>query len=844
MSKESVTEDSDSLCVLILAPTPKDNEFCVQVLEDARIKTRVCTSLKELYEQVNQGHAAVALIAEEYLKTDQNGLIPDLLSNQPAWSDLPIVVLLIAGEHASPSLNQLQELGNITLIRRPVRIAVFINTIRAKLRDRERQYSVRDLLRERTEVNQNLEIQQRRFSLALKAGGMAAWELQNEKLYWSDTIYDLLGLPPGEPVTLERFYSVIHPEDLPKLQEVWEASVRKNQSFEEEFRILYSGKEQRWMELMGESVEWELGNPGHFAGLFWDITAEKVQEKREQRAAEIERFLSEATMTLAASLDFETTLESVTSLCVPTLGDWAILELIGDDHTIRRMKIAHSDPGASILAEQLMQTDSIPSLKERSANSHLFGNETIFVENLTEELLQEVVPTPEHLPVLRELGAESLIVVALGIRDLQFGVLTLIQTDAAHRHKISDFKTAEELARRASIAIDNARLYKIGQQASAAKSEFVANMSHEIRTPMTAVLGYADLLAGSENDPEKLKHLRMIQKNGSFLLDIINDILDLSKIEAGKMECVTEYFAADELIADVYSMMHIRAAEKKLDFSVKYATAFPSQIESDPKRLRQILVNLIGNAVKFTSEGSIRLVISYDASGEQPAIQFEVIDTGIGITDAQLSQLFQEFSQGDTSVTRAFGGTGLGLAISARLARMLGGSIEVHSQSGSGTTFTCKITAGLVESASLIQPQNEHKTSIDKPDSQGSAPSLSCNVLVVDDRRDIRYIVKQFLIKSGAQVESANDGLEAIERIKQAEKSYDMILLDMQMPRLDGYQTAERLRSLGFKQPIIALTADAMHGDMTRCLASGCDAFISKPINTKELIETVARYTQ
>lgn len=844
MSKEAVTEDSDSLCVLILAPTPKDNEFCVKVLEDARIKTRVCTNLQDLCNQVSQGNAAVALIAEEYLKTDKNRLIPELLSNQPAWSDLPIVVLLIAGEHASPSLNQLQELGNITLIRRPVRIAVFINTIRANLRDRERQYSVRNLLRERTEVNQNLEVQQRRFSLALKAGGMAAWELQHDHLYWSDTIYDLLGFPPGEPVTLEKFYSAIHPEDLPELKEVWETSVREKQSFEEEFRILYSGKEQRWMALMGESVEWELGNPGHFAGLFWDITAEKVQEKREQRAAEIERFLSEATMTLAASLDFEKTLEGVTSLCVPTLGDWAILELIGDDHTIRRMKIAHADPGASLLAEQLMQTDSAPPSKELSGNPHLFGNETVFIEHLTDELLSEIVPTTEHLPVLRELGAESLIVVALGIRDQQFGVLTLIQTDATLRHKISDFKTAEELARRASIAIDNARLFKIGQQASAAKSEFVANMSHEIRTPMTAVLGYADLLAGSENDPEKLKHLRMIQKNGSFLLDIINDILDLSKIEAGKMECVKERFAADELIADVYSMMHVRAVEKKLDFSVEYTTSIPSQIESDPKRLRQILVNLIGNAVKFTSDGSIRLVISYDASGEFPVIQFEVIDTGIGITEAQLSQLFQEFSQGDTSVTRAFGGTGLGLAISARLAHILGGKIEVTSHPGTGTTFTCNIHAGLVDSVPLIHPEKKHNSTSDASISQIAQPVLSCNVLIVDDRRDIRYLVKQFLKKSGAEVESVNDGLEAIERVEQGQNSYDMILLDMQMPRLDGYQTAERLRSLGFKRPIIALTADAMHGDMTRCLASGCDAFLSKPINTKELIETVARYTQ
>ncbi|HAH43379.1 MAG TPA: two-component system sensor histidine kinase/response regulator, partial [Planctomycetaceae bacterium] len=157
---------------------------------------------------------------------------------------------------------------------------------------------------------------------------------------------------------------------------------------------------------------------------------------------------------------------------------------------------------------------------------------------------------------------------------------------------------------------------------------------------------------------------------------------------------------------------------------------------------------------------------------------------------------------------------------------------------------TCKISAGQVDSVPMVHPEKKHKSTPDTSKSLDTQPALSCNVLVVDDRRDIRYLVKQFLTKSGAEVESVNDGLEAIERVEQGQNSFDMILLDMQMPRLDGYQTAERLRSLGFNRPIIALTADAMHGDMNRCLASGCDAFLSKPINTKELIEIVARYTQ
>ncbi|HRX83321.1 MAG TPA: ATP-binding protein, partial [Pirellulaceae bacterium] len=274
------------------------------------------------------------------------------------------------------------------------------------------------------------------------------------------------------------------------------------------------------------------------------------------------------------------------------------------------------------------------------------------------------------------------------------------------------------------------------QEASLSKSEFLANMSHEIRTPMTAVLGYTDLLASRESEPEKLDYLRTIKRNGNFLLDIINDILDLSKIEAGKMELMPEVFALQQVLADVRSMMDVRAKEKELDFRVEFDGLIPSKIESDPKRLKQILVNLTGNAIKFTQKGSVRLTVKY-RGGEEPQMQFDIIDTGIGMTEEQQGKLFQPFSQGDASVTRAFGGTGLGLAISQRLAEMLGGRISAKSEFGVGSTFSVLISAGAVDENDLISPTLDSSSDAALP--QLELHRLDCRVLVVDDRRDVRF---------------------------------------------------------------------------------------------------------
>ena len=382
-------------------------------------------------------------------------------------------------------------------------------------------------------------------------------------------------------------------------------------------------------------------------------------------------------------------------------------------------------------------------------------------------------------------------------------------------------------------------------QANRAKSEFLANMSHEIRTPMAAILGYADVLLGHLEDPDNRSCVVIIKRNGEHLLHLINDILDLSRIEAGKLEVAAEECLLPELIEEVQALMRVRAEEKQLPLRVRFDGPVPEKVHTDPTRLRQVLINLIGNAIKFTEQGSVEIVVRLDRHASSAMLEMAVIDTGIGISPEQQKALFKPFSQGDTSVTRSYGGSGLGLAISKRLVRMLGGKLTVNSREGEGSTFTVRLPINKVEGADLVQPELESQgTSV--PPSETLPLQLDCRVLVVDDRRDVRHISQHFLEKAGAVVAIAEDGQEAVEKVlaaQQDQRSFDVIVMDMQMPRMDGLQATAKLRAAGVSQPIIALTADAMKGDRDRCLQGGCNDYLAKPIDHIQLVAMVARYS-
>ncbi|WP_339907718.1 hybrid sensor histidine kinase/response regulator [Symmachiella dynata] len=375
-----------------------------------------------------------------------------------------------------------------------------------------------------------------------------------------------------------------------------------------------------------------------------------------------------------------------------------------------------------------------------------------------------------------------------------------------------------------------------------AKSEFLANMSHEIRTPMTAILGFAEVLRESNAHPDQIEAINTILRNGTYLLEIINDILDLSKIESGKIE--VELMSVDpiQIVRDVTSLMSVRAVPKRLALDIECRGPIPETIKSDPTRLRQILVNLVGNAIKFTETGGVK--IAMELAGQDtpsPKLMFEVIDTGIGITPDQMDRLFKPFAQADSSVTRRFGGTGLGLAISHRLSEMLGGQIMVESEPGQGSTFRVSVATGDLNNVRLLADATTANVDAEKrPATYCSLTQqgLGCRVLLAEDGPDNQRLISFLLKKAGMEVTVVDNGelaLTAALEAVAASEPFDVILMDMQMPVMDGYTAATKLREADYRRPIIALTAHAMKTDRQKCLDAGCDEYTTKPIKREEL---------
>ena len=437
---------------------------------------------------------------------------------------------------------------------------------------------------------------------------------------------------------------------------------------------------------------------------------------------------------------------------------------------------------------------------------------------------------------------------------------------AAALHDQSQSSRALEKAR-ADLQIQNQELQRARATAEAAtmsKSMFLANMSHEIRTPMTAILGFVDILTEEQKDlAEREFIVNAIRRNGKHLLTIINDILDLSKIEAGGMGVEIISCAPLNIIQDVVSFMQPQALDRGLELFVELKSPIPETIETDPTRLRQILMNLIGNSIKFTEHGGVKVLVHFtnqpmeprvepDQSDAAPApnrIQVQVMDTGIGIDDVQRQKLFHPFTQADASTTRRFGGTGLGLTISRRLSRMLGGDIFSSSQAGLGSIFTVEIgigNANLDRMITVLTPQTpvhlESKSKIQSEDPQQIIHNAKTSVLVAEDGEDNQRLMVHHLTRAGMKITVANNGHEAVDLAIAAQKqgrAPDVILMDMQMPVMDGYEATEKLRSLGWKGAIIAITAHAMNGDRDRCMKSGCDEYLTKPIEKDALIQAV-----
>ena len=414
-----------------------------------------------------------------------------------------------------------------------------------------------------------------------------------------------------------------------------------------------------------------------------------------------------------------------------------------------------------------------------------------------------------------------------GVPDVESpDVLTWIVTCT----DIDDRKMIEQSLREARRA---------SEKANEAKSFFLANMSHEIRTPLNAVLGYSELLMDPAYPAEaKSESASIIYRNGQQLLRIVNEILDISKIEAGGLEIENIEFPVKDLLCELQASLATLAGKKKLDLILDVDSAIPSHLISDSTRIRQILFNVVGNAVKFTEHGSVRLSAKYIEGERDQRLHFEVSDTGLGIDPSNVVKIFEPFSQADSSTSRLYGGTGLGLALSRRLARALGGDVTlIKSQIGAGSTFAIDIKVDTKESRARGQQNEKECGTVTEFPIQSEFEGKK--LLLVDDSEDNQDLIARFLDRTGVEIDLASNGRDGVQ--KALNNDYQAVLMDIQMPIMDGYQATARLRQAGYKQPIIALTAYALEDEREKCMRQGCNDHITKPIDRRRLIESLRR---
>jgi signal transduction histidine kinase len=548
------------------------------------------------------------------------------------------------------------------------------------------------------------------------------------------------------------------------------------------------------------------------------LTADmEIRRRQEERVA----FINRASEVLSSSLGVEQTMRNLARLCVPAIGDWCGIDIAtGDGY--ERLVVEHSDVARLQLVRELDRFRPPPEM-DLIAQVIRTGKPQL-VEEITDELLQAAASSPEHLAMVKALGLRSMSIAPMVARGRTLGALTVVYGESDRRYTQEDVAFLEDLARRAAIAIDNARLYEAAESANRAKDEFLATLSHELRTPLTAISGWAHMLQLGMTDETTTKLaidtiLRSAQSQG----ELIDDLLDLSRVVAGTLHLSIVTVDLTRIVEDVIVAARPAADAKQLRMEL---VSVPSVlVRGDDRRLRQIVWNLVTNAVKFTDEGG---AVKIELSVRGSMARIDVIDTGRGIDPDFLPYVWDRFRQADSSTSRQHGGLGLGLAVVRHLAELHGGTVNVDSPGlGRGATFSVELPlARLGERTATKRPG-------------GAAGRLGGKrVLVVDDDDDARLVLATMLRQAGAEVVTTASAAQAFAAFET--DRFDAVVSDIAMPGEDGYALAERLRKIS-TVPAIAVSAIATGADdRARALAAGFTEFVRKPVDPTELAEIVA----
>ena len=566
--------------------------------------------------------------------------------------------------------------------------------------------------------------------------------------------------------------------------------------------------------------------------------ARAMAEDAERRS----RFLAEASTVLTTSLDYHTTLENLTYLVVPRLADLCVIDMSDENGGLERVAIAHTDSSKEELARQMSSRHPHDLNGAHPIVKALRTGRPALASEITDEMLTAAYPIEEQREVVRELGLKSYMIVPLIVRGHTLGVITFVIAETERRYTEADLAFAEALARRAAMAVDNARLYGEAEQANRLKDEFLATLSHELRTPLTSILGWSRLLRdGGLDELDEGRALEAIERNALSQKQLIDDILDVSRIITGKLHINRQSVTLVPVIEAAVDSIRPAAEAKHIEIRLDLASR-AGMVSGDPDRLQQVIWNLLSNAVKFTPEHG-RVEVRLERSGS--SAQIEVSDTGRGISREFLPHVFDRFRQADQTTTRSHGGLGLGLSVARHLVELHGGTVKVESGGeGQGATFTVNLP--------LVELATERDVKMREQDAvKGTAivcpPVLdSLHALVVDDDADTRELLTTLLKRCGANVTAVASGAQALEAL--AKMKPDLLISDIGMPNMDGYELIRQVRTFppesGGGIPAIALTAYAGAEDRRRALHAGFQVYLPKPVEPNELIATVARLAE
>ena len=635
---------------------------------------------------------------------------------------------------------------------------------------------------------------------------------------------------PTHPAQDRNWRQSLHPEDVPRWDDGWERSRAMGGNLVLDVRLRRLDGSYRWHLVRGSQIRDRSGRLLKWLGTCTDIDDQK-------RAEGMFGFLAEVSTVLASSLDYETTLAAVARMAVPHVADWCVVDMIEPRGGTRRLAVAHLDPAKVEQAwEQARRYP--PALGDpRVALRVLRTGRSEMGAEVEDAVLVDSAEDPEHLAMLRAQGCTSSISAALAARGRTLGVITFAMAESGRRYSAADLPLVEDLARRAALAVDNARLYREAHQAreeaeaaNRAKDRFLAVLSHELRTPLTPVLAEVSAMLDDPATPESMRPvLEMTRRNVELEARLIDDLLDLNRIVQGKLRLNREVVNAHRLVLEALEICRGGIEAARLDVEVALE-ATRHHVEADAARLQQVVWNLIKNAVKFTPAGGFIAIRTRDDGGR---LVVEVADTGVGIESGVLSRIFDAFEQGSTSVTQRFGGLGLGLAISRSLAEAHGGRLLATSPGkNQGATFSLELPA--------VDAPPPRGLDASAPTADGPSGAGSLRILLVEDNLDTLRVMARLLARKGHQVTTA-DGVLAALRAAEG-KDFDLLISDLGLPDGSGLDLILSLKDARSTPiPGIALSGFGMDDDLRRSREAGFLEHLIKPIDFPNLEAAIRR---